>query len=47
MIELLLGEFEKFIKVTMKRPLTGKEYSEKIAKNCVAIWEIDSNLHRE
>ncbi|XP_010495213.1 PREDICTED: chalcone--flavonone isomerase-like [Camelina sativa] len=37
--DIVTGEFEKFIKVTMKRPLTGKEYSMKVAKNCVMIWK--------
>lgn len=39
MIGFVIGPFEKFIRVTMKLPLTGPEYSEKVAKNCVAIWK--------
>ncbi|WZZ17565.1 hypothetical protein YC2023_110654 [Brassica napus] len=33
------GPFEKFIKVTMKLPLTEQQYSEKVTENCEAIWE--------
>lgn len=34
-----LGPFEKFIRVTMILPLTGRQYSEKVAENCVAYWK--------
>ncbi|KAF3525740.1 hypothetical protein F2Q69_00049102 [Brassica cretica] len=37
--EIATGSFEKFIKVTMKLPLTGQQYSEKVTENCVAIWK--------
>ncbi|KAL0652612.1 hypothetical protein Bca4012_095303 [Brassica carinata] len=43
---IVTGSFEKFIKVTMKLPLTGQQYSEKVTENCEAIWEslgINSN----
>ncbi|XP_012837806.1 PREDICTED: chalcone--flavonone isomerase-like [Erythranthe guttata] len=31
--------FEKFTNVTTILPLTGKQYSEKVAENCVAYWK--------
>ncbi|RID47156.1 hypothetical protein BRARA_I03776 [Brassica rapa] len=37
--QIVTGPFEKFIKVTMKLPLTGQQYSEKVTENCEAIWE--------
>ncbi|XP_065872274.1 chalcone--flavanone isomerase-like [Euphorbia lathyris] len=37
--EIVTGPFEKFVRVTMILPLTGQEYSEKVAENCVAIWK--------
>nr|ADQ13184.1 chalcone isomerase [Scutellaria baicalensis] len=37
--EIVSGPFEKFTKVTMILPLTGKQYSEKVAENCVAYWK--------
>ncbi|CAL9246318.1 unnamed protein product [Arabidopsis halleri] len=37
--DIVTGAFEKFIKVTMKLPLTGQQYSEKVTENCVAIWK--------
>ncbi|KAL8530856.1 hypothetical protein ACS0TY_007767 [Phlomoides rotata] len=37
--EIVTGPFEKFTKVTMILPLTGKQYSEKVAENCVAYWK--------
>ncbi|CAN8254532.1 unnamed protein product [Cochlearia groenlandica] len=37
--EIVTGSFEKFIKVTMKLPLTGQQYSEKVTENCVSIWK--------
>lgn len=33
------GSFEKFTQVTMILPLTGEQYSEKVAENCVAHWK--------
>lgn len=33
------GPFEKFTRVTTILPLTGKQYSEKVAENCVAYWK--------
>lgn len=33
------GPFEKFTQVTMILPLTGKQYSEKVSENCVAVWK--------
>lgn len=36
---LILGPFEKFIRVTMILPLTGQQYSEKVKENCVGIWK--------
>nr|ASK51799.1 putative chalcone isomerase [Muscari armeniacum] len=32
------GAFEKFTRVSMVLPLTGQQYSEKVAENCVAQW---------
>nr|UOI87837.1 chalcone-flavonone isomerase [Althaea officinalis] len=37
--DIVTGGFEKFIRVTMILPLTGQQYSEKVAENCVAIWK--------
>ncbi|XVE75267.1 hypothetical protein DITRI_Ditri12bG0081500 [Diplodiscus trichospermus] len=37
--DVVTGDFEKFIRVTMILPLTGHQYSEKVAENCVAIWK--------
>ncbi|XP_019084884.1 PREDICTED: chalcone--flavonone isomerase 1-like [Camelina sativa] len=37
--EIVTGAFEKFIKVTMKQPLFGQDYSERVTENCVAIWK--------
>lgn len=37
--DVVTGPFEKFTKVTMILPLTGAQYSEKVAENCVAIWK--------
>ncbi|XP_017984276.1 PREDICTED: chalcone--flavonone isomerase [Theobroma cacao] len=34
-----LGAFEKFIRLTKILTLTGQQYSEKVAENCVAIWK--------
>lgn len=36
---MYVGDFEKFIRVTMILPLTGQQYSEKVSENCVAIWK--------
>nr|UXO98046.1 Chalcone Isomerase [Pueraria montana var. lobata] len=37
--DIVTGPFEKFMQVTMILPLTGQQYSEKVAENCVAIWK--------
>ncbi|KAL9992841.1 putative chalcone isomerase [Helianthus debilis subsp. tardiflorus] len=37
--DIVTGPFEKFARVTMILPLTGKQFSEKVAENCVAIWK--------
>lgn len=37
--KLVVGPFEKFTRVTMILPLTGQQYSEKVAENCIAIWK--------
>ncbi|KAK3034453.1 hypothetical protein RJ639_034690 [Escallonia herrerae] len=37
--DIVTGPFEKFTQVTMILPLTGKQYSEKVAENCVAHWK--------
>ncbi|GAB2276677.1 hypothetical protein Dimus_011393 [Dionaea muscipula] len=37
--DVVTGPFEKFIRVTMILPLTGKMYSEKVVENCVAFWK--------
>ncbi|KEH21936.1 chalcone-flavanone isomerase family protein [Medicago truncatula] len=37
--DIVTGPFEKFMRVTMIRPLTGQEYSNKVSENCVAIWK--------
>lgn len=37
--DIVTGPFEKFTQVTMILPLTGKQYSEKVAENCVANWK--------
>ncbi|KAF3498539.1 hypothetical protein DY000_02056246 [Brassica cretica] len=31
--------FREIVTVTMKLPLTGQQYSEKVTENCVAIWK--------
>ncbi|GFQ03335.1 chalcone--flavonone isomerase [Phtheirospermum japonicum] len=37
--DIVTGPFEKFTKVTTILPLTGQQYSEKVAENCVAYWQ--------
>ncbi|KAL6516021.1 Chitinase 1 [Orobanche gracilis] len=37
--DIVTGRFEKFTKVTTILPLTGQQYSEKVAENCVAYWQ--------
>lgn len=37
--EIITGPFEKLTKVTMLAPLTGQQYSEKVAENCIAQWK--------
>lgn len=33
------GPFDKFVTVTMVVPLTGEQYSDNVAKNCVNHWK--------
>lgn len=33
------GPFDKFVRVTMVVPLTGEQYSDNVAKNCVSHWK--------
>ena len=35
---LITGSFEKLSRVTLMQPLTGQQFSQKIAENCIAIW---------
>ncbi|KAL5218074.1 hypothetical protein ABZP36_018758 [Zizania latifolia] len=37
--DVVTGDFEKFTRVTMILPLTGEQYSDKVAENCVAYWK--------
>ncbi|XP_020102007.1 chalcone--flavonone isomerase [Ananas comosus] len=37
--DIVAGPFEKFTRVTMLLPLTGQQYSEKVAENCLAHWK--------
>nr|WLK78563.1 chalcone isomerase [Salvia plebeia] len=37
--EIIAGPFEKLTRVTMIVPLTGQQYSEKVAENCTAYWK--------
>ncbi|KAG5237661.1 hypothetical protein OIU76_012431 [Salix suchowensis] len=37
--DIIRGPFEKFMRVTMILPLTGLQFSEKVAENCVRIWK--------
>nr|KYP47054.1 Chalcone--flavonone isomerase [Cajanus cajan] len=37
--DIIVGPFEKFIKVTVMIPMTGKQYSEKVSENCMEIWK--------
>ncbi|KAG6435163.1 hypothetical protein SASPL_100032 [Salvia splendens] len=37
--EIVAGPFEKMTQVTMILPLTGQQYSEKVAENCSAYWK--------
>ncbi|RXH94377.1 hypothetical protein DVH24_024061 [Malus domestica] len=36
----LLRPFEKFTQVTFIQHLTGRQYSEKVAENCIASWKL-------
>uniref|UniRef100_A0A7N0ZZW6 Chalcone-flavonone isomerase family protein n=1 Tax=Kalanchoe fedtschenkoi TaxID=63787 RepID=A0A7N0ZZW6_KALFE len=38
-LDIVTGPFEKFTQVTTILPLTGQQYSEKVAENCVAYWK--------
>ncbi|KAK9154206.1 hypothetical protein Sjap_001686 [Stephania japonica] len=33
-VDIVIGEFEKFTRITMILPLSGAQYSEKVAENC-------------
>ncbi|PKA46281.1 Chalcone--flavonone isomerase [Apostasia shenzhenica] len=37
--DIATGPFEKLTRVTMVLPLTGQQYSEKVAENCAAAWK--------
>lgn len=37
--DVVSGPFEKFTQVRTIKPLTGQQYSEKVAENCVAYWK--------
>nr|P11651.1 RecName: Full=Chalcone--flavanone isomerase B; Short=CHI-B; Short=Chalcone isomerase B [Petunia x hybrida]CAA32730.1 chalcone isomerase [Petunia x hybrida]prf//1807331B chalcone flavanone isomerase [Petunia x hybrida] len=37
--DIVTGPFEKFTRVRFILPLTGKQFSEKVAENCVAHWK--------
>nr|BBG28365.1 chalcone isomerase 1 [Cymbidium hybrid cultivar] len=37
--DIITGSFEKLTRVTMLLPLTGQQYSEKVAENCIAAWK--------
>ncbi|XP_043700972.1 chalcone--flavanone isomerase-like [Telopea speciosissima] len=37
--DLVWGEFEKFIRVTFIKTLTGQEFTKKVTENCVAYWK--------
>ncbi|XP_015075260.1 chalcone--flavonone isomerase-like [Solanum pennellii] len=41
--DIVTGPFEKFMRVTLLLPLTGKQFSEKVAGNCVAIMKATGN----
>nr|AAZ80911.1 chalcone isomerase [Canna x generalis] len=37
--DIFTGPFEKFTRITMVKPLSGQQYSEKVEENCVAHWK--------
>nr|AYE39533.1 chalcone isomerase [Dioscorea alata] len=37
--DVITGPFEKLTQVTMILPLTGQQYSEKVAENCISSWK--------
>ncbi|XP_057981799.1 chalcone--flavanone isomerase-like [Malania oleifera] len=37
--DIVTGPYEKFTRVTTILGLTGRQYSEKVAENCVALWK--------
>nr|QTF65956.1 chalcone isomerase [Dracaena cambodiana] len=37
-IDIVKGPFEKLSRVTLLQPLTGPQFSTKVAENCTAIW---------
>lgn len=38
--DVVTGPFSKFTRVTMLMPLTGEQYSDKVAENCEKIWKL-------
>ncbi|CAN6442446.1 unnamed protein product [Victoria cruziana] len=36
--DIINGDFEKFTRITLIKPLLGEEYTSKVVENCVAIW---------
>ncbi|KAL3523476.1 hypothetical protein ACH5RR_016310 [Cinchona calisaya] len=39
--DIVTGPFEKFTRVSFITALTGQQYSEKVAENCIAHWKAD------
>ncbi|KAF3776352.1 Chalcone--flavonone isomerase 2 [Nymphaea thermarum] len=37
--DIINGDFEKFTRITLIKPLRGEEYTSKVVENCVAIWK--------
>ncbi|CAN6297262.1 unnamed protein product [Urochloa humidicola] len=37
--DIVTGDFEKFVRVTLILPLTGEQFSDKVCDNCVAYWK--------
>nr|QEA72150.1 chacone isomerase [Boesenbergia rotunda] len=42
--DIFTGAFDKFTRITMLKPLTGQQYSEKVAENCLAQWQAAGTL---
>lgn len=38
------GAFDKFTRITMVKPLTGQQYSDKVVENCLAKWQAAGTL---